>query len=57
MVQYAFLGMETVLRLLEHDRLRAINDLRRHFLAAMGRQAVHEDRVGLAQAMTWLSTW
>src|SRR5947208_3083896 len=42
----AFLGVQPVLRLVEDDRLRAVNDLRLDLLAAMGRHAMHEDGVG-----------
>src|SRR3989337_4312722 len=39
------LDMQPVLGLLPHRRLRAVDHLRRHLVAAMGRQAMHEDRV------------
>ncbi len=38
--------MQPVLRLLEDHRARHVGDLVGHLLAAVGRQAVHEDRVG-----------
>ena len=41
----ALLRMQPVLGLVEDDRLRAVDDLVRDLLAAMGRQAMHEDRV------------
>jgi hypothetical protein len=43
--QHALLRVQPVLRLVEHHRLRSVDDLLGHFLAAMRRQAVHEDRV------------
>ena len=36
--------------LLPHERLRAVDHLGRHLLAAVRRQAVQEDRVGVAAA-------
>src|SRR5882724_11075455 len=42
----AFLCMQAVLGLVPHRRLRAVDDAGRHLLAAMGRQAVHEDGIG-----------
>src|SRR5215469_16598479 len=43
----ALLRMQPVLRLIPHHGLRAVDDTGRHLLAALYRQAVHEDRVGL----------
>src|SRR5215468_1089989 len=43
----ALLRMQAVLRLVEHHRLRSIDYFGGHFLAAMGRQAMHEDGVRL----------
>jgi hypothetical protein len=40
--QHAFLGMQPVLRLVEHHRVRAVDHAGIHFLAAMSGQAVHE---------------
>src|SRR5215510_6138172 len=45
--QDALLGMQPVLRLVEYHRLRAIDHVVRDLLAAVGGQAVHEDRVRL----------
>ena len=36
--------MHPIVSLLEHDRLRSVDHLGGHFEAAVGRQAVHEDR-------------
>ncbi len=41
--------MQAVLGLVEDHRLRSVDHLGGHLLAAMRRQAVHEDRVGLGQ--------
>ncbi len=43
----ALLGVQAVLRLVEHHRLRPVDDLVGHLLAPVGGQAVHEQRVGL----------
>src|SRR6186713_2137065 len=40
----ALLGVQPVLGLVEHDRARAVHDLVGDLLAAMRRQAMHEDR-------------
>src|SRR5947209_16375284 len=45
--QYALLGMQPVFRLVEYHRLRAVDHVVRDLLAAVRRQAVHEDRVRL----------
>src|SRR5579859_3524689 len=45
--QNALLGMEAILGLVPDDGLRAVDDAGRDFLAALCRQAVHEDRVRL----------
>ena len=45
--QNALLRVQAVFGLVEHDRLRAIDHLVGDLLAAMGGQAVHEQRVGL----------
>mmetsp|Transcript_11759 Transcript_11759/g.27449 ORF Transcript_11759/g.27449 Transcript_11759/m.27449 type:complete len:631 (-) Transcript_11759:1616-3508(-) len=39
--------MHSVFRLVPHHGLRAVDDVGRHFLAAVGRQAMHEQGVGL----------
>src|SRR6185503_6716555 len=44
--QYALLGMQSVLGLVEYDRLRTVDDLVRDLVATVRRQAMHEDRVG-----------
>src|SRR5690606_8429603 len=41
------LGVQPVLRLVEHDRLRSIDDLVSHFLAAVSWEAMHEERFRL----------
>ena len=41
----AFLRVQPVLGLVEHDRLRTVDHLVGDLLAAMGGQAMHEDRV------------
>ena len=46
----ALLGMQAVLGLVEHHRLRPVDHLVRHFLAAMGGQAMHEHGVLLGGA-------
>ena len=38
--------MQAVVRLREHDALGTVDDRRRHLLAPVGGQAVHEDRPG-----------
>ena len=43
----ALLRVQAVLGLVEDHRLRTVDDLGGHLLAAMRGQAVHEDRVGL----------
>ena len=45
--QQALLGVQPVFRLVEHHRLRPVHHLVGDFLAAMRRQAMHEQRVGL----------
>ena len=45
--QDALLGMQAVLRLVEHHRLRPVDHLVGDLLAAMRRQAMHEHRVRL----------
>src|SRR5580693_2673814 len=45
--QNPLLRVQPVLGLVEHHRLRAVDHLVGDLLAAMGRQAVHEDGVGL----------
>src|SRR5206468_10948447 len=45
--QNALLGVQAVLRLVPHRRLRAVDHAGRHPLAAVGGQAVHEDGAGL----------
>jgi hypothetical protein len=47
--QNALLRVQAVFGLVEHHRLRAVDHLVGDLLAAMGRQAVHEQRVGLGQ--------
>ena len=47
--QDALLGVQAVLGLVEDDRLRPVHDLVRDLLAAMGRQAMHEDGVPLGR--------
>src|SRR3990172_2827467 len=47
--QRSLLRVQPVLRLVEHHRLRPFHHFRRHLLAAVGRQVVHEDRVRLRQ--------
>ena len=37
--------MQSVLRLVPHDRLRAVDDVGGHLLPAMGRQAVHKQGI------------
>ena len=39
--------MQAVLGLIEHNRAMRFHYLVRHFLAALGRQTVHEDGVGM----------
>src|SRR5208283_2170599 len=41
----ALLRMQSVFGLIENDGLRTVDHIVGHFLAAMGRQAMHEDRV------------
>src|SRR6266478_10060784 len=43
----SLLDVKPVLRLVPHDRLRAVDDAGGPLFAALHRQAVHEDRVGL----------
>ncbi len=43
--QHALLRVQTVLGFVEHHRSRAVDDVRGDFLAAVRRQAMHEDRV------------
>ncbi len=45
MEQNGFLRMQAVLGFIEHDRLRPVHDVGGHFLAAMRRQAMHEDGI------------
>lgn len=47
--QNALLRVQAVFGLVKHDRLRAVDHLVGDLLAAMGGQAVHEQRVGLRQ--------
>ena len=50
--------MQAVLGLVPHRRLRAVDHLRRHLIAAMGGQAMHEDRILVRGfAITAPSTW
>ena len=51
------LDVEPVLRLVEDDRLRPVDDVRRHLLAAVGGQAVHEDGARAAAAIISGVTW
>ena len=44
--EHALLRVKPVLGFVEHHRLRPVDHLVGDFLAAMGRQAMHEDRVG-----------
>jgi len=44
--------VQPVLGLIEHDRRIRLEDLRRHLLAAMRGQAVHEERARLGRAIT-----
>ena len=39
--------MQTVLRLIKDDRLRAVQHIRADFLTPVGGQAVHDQRIGL----------
>ena len=41
--------MQAIFRLVEDDRLRAVDDAVGHFLAAMGRQAVHRPDIRAGQ--------
>src|SRR3989338_696133 len=50
MQDHGLLGVEPVLRLIEHDALRAVEDAVGDLLAPMGRQAVHHERRGLGEA-------
>ena len=45
--EQTLLRVQSVLSFVEHHRLRAVNDLVGDFLAAVRRQAMHEQRVGL----------
>src|SRR5262245_29752950 len=45
----ALLRVQTVLGLVEHDRLRTVDDLVGDLVAAMGGQAVHEQCIRLGQ--------
>src|SRR5438105_13526177 len=47
--QNSFLCMQAIFGLVEHHRLRTVDHLVGDFLAAMGRQAVHEERITLGQ--------
>jgi hypothetical protein len=44
--QNGFLHMQPILRLVNHNRLRAIQHIGANLLSPMGWQAVHDDRVG-----------
>jgi hypothetical protein len=50
------LRVQTVLGLVEHDRLLRLEDFGGDFLAGVGGQAVPEERIGLASFMSWLFT-
>src|SRR5438132_1465608 len=45
--QQGLLRVETILRLVPHHRMGAVDDLVGDLLPAVGGQAVHDDRVGL----------
>jgi len=47
--QNALLRVQAVFGLVEHHRLRAVDHFIGDLLAAMGGQAVHEQRIGLGQ--------
>src|SRR5437868_901727 len=47
--QNPFLRMQAIFGLVEHHRLRAVDHLVGDLFAAMGRQAMHEQRIGLGQ--------
>jgi hypothetical protein len=49
--QQRLLRVQAVLRLVPDHALRAVDDLGIHLVAAVGGQAVDEDRVGSASAM------
>ena len=49
--QDALLGVQPVLGLVEDHRLRPVHHLVGHLLAAMGRQAMHEERLLAAGAI------
>ncbi len=56
--QDALLHVHAVGGLLDDDALRAVDHLVGHFLAAVGRQAVHEDgallrALAISAALTW----
>src|SRR3977135_4618849 len=47
--EYSFLNVQTILRLIEDDRVQRVDDLIGHLLAAMRRQTVHESRMRLGE--------
>jgi hypothetical protein len=51
------LRMQAVFGLVEDHRMRAVHHLGGDLLAAMGGQAMHEQRVGLACAISASLTW
>ena len=50
--QHTLLRVQPVLRLVEYHTLRPVDDLVGHLLAAMRRQAVHEDRIRRRRAIS-----
>jgi hypothetical protein len=50
--QQRLLRVQAVLGLIENHRLRRFDDFVGHFFAALGRQAMHEHRVGPASAIS-----
>jgi len=53
----SFLHMQSILGFVEHDGLRTVDHIVGDFLAAMGRQAMHEDRVLARGAISFALTW
>ena len=53
----ALLGVQPVLGFIENDRLRSVDDLVGNFFPAVRRQAMHEQRIGLALAIRLALTW